>query len=290
MSLLISFLLYNLSKMSNRGKGGKRGAATFSKKDCEFTIELNQLMQPIGRNANDFTLWLGVKLKAEFSYHIPSGKFGKEKWEELWLDIKRQWHIGSEAPKKFILKNAKKRHTNWRSYLTTEFVRKGLTPFETYKNLDSEHWKEFVTQRSGKEFEKKSRKARASAKANKNPTRLGRTGFAALSPRLEKIWSQLVPVYSFLKNVQDYRSKRYIVSRAKRNRKTKLYSLCASTRAESIKLAVFERKMIDDGSYFSNKEDPLTRLLGPEHGGRSRTISNIIGNFICDIMIVLYNS
>ncbi|MFS7936811.1 hypothetical protein Hanom_Chr05g00420171 [Helianthus anomalus] len=182
-----------------------------------------------------------------------------------------------QAPKKFILKNAKKCHTNWRSYLTTEFVRKGLTPFETYKNLDSEHWKEFVTQRSGKEFEKKSRKARASAKANKNPTRLGRTGFAALSPRLEKIWSQLVPMYSFLKNVQDYRSKRYIVSRAKRNRKTKLYSLCASTRAESIKLAVFERKMIDDGSYFSNKEDPLTRLLGPEHGGRSRTVSNIIG-------------
>ncbi|KAJ0876878.1 putative Ulp1 protease family catalytic domain, papain-like cysteine peptidase superfamily [Helianthus annuus] len=35
--------------------------------------------------------------------------------------------------------------------------------------------------------------------------------------------------------------------------------------------------MIDDGSYFSNKEDPLTRLLGPEHGGRSRTVSNIIG-------------
>ncbi|MFS7967533.1 hypothetical protein Hanom_Chr09g00786801 [Helianthus anomalus] len=276
MSLLISFLLCNLSKMSNRGKGGKRGAATFSKKDCEFTVELNQLMQPIGRNANDFTSWLGVKLKAEFSYHIPSDKFGKEKWEELWLDIKRQWHIGSEAPKKFILKNAKKRHTNWRSYLTTEFVRKGLTPFETYKNLDSEHWKEFVTQRSGKEFEKKSRKARASAKANKNPTRLGRTGFAALSPRLEKIWSQLVPMYSFLKNVQDYRSKRYIVSRAKRNRKTKLYSLCASTRAESIILAVFERKMIDDGSYFSNKEDPLTRLLGPEHGGRSRTVFILI--------------
>ncbi|MFS7910879.1 hypothetical protein Hanom_Chr02g00111381 [Helianthus anomalus] len=142
MSLLISFLLCNLSKMSNRGKGGKRGAATFSKKDCEFTVELNQLMQPIGRNSKDFTSWLGVKLKAGFPYHIPSG----------------------------------------------------LTPFETYKNLDSKHWKEFVTQRSRKEFE-----------------------------------------------------------------------------------VVFERKMIDDGSYFSNKEDPLTRLLGPKHGGRSRTVSNIIG-------------
>ncbi|XP_076912694.1 uncharacterized protein LOC143571061 [Bidens hawaiensis] len=34
--------------------------------------------------------------------------------------------------------------------------------------------------------------------------------------------------------------------------------------------------MIEDGSYFSGKEDPLTRLLGPEHGGRSRTTSHII--------------
>ncbi|CAI9279845.1 unnamed protein product [Lactuca saligna] len=39
-----------------------------------------------------------------------------------------------------------------------------------------------------------------------------------------------------------------------------------------------EKRMIADGSYFQNKEDPLVRLLGREHGGRSRTISNIIGH------------
>ncbi|KAL9996137.1 hypothetical protein Hdeb2414_s0006g00217161 [Helianthus debilis subsp. tardiflorus] len=32
-----------------------------------------------------------------------------------------------------------------------------------------------------------------------------------------------------------------------------------------------------NGSYFSGVEDPLSRLLGPEHGGRLRTVSNIIG-------------
>ncbi|XP_022015820.1 uncharacterized protein LOC110915432 [Helianthus annuus] len=261
--------------MSNRGK---RGAATFSKKDCDFTVELNQLMQPIGKNANDFTSWLGVKLKAEFSYHIPSPKFGKQRWDELWEDIKREWSIESNAPKTMMLKNAKKRHTNWRSYLTTEYVRKGLTPFGKYKNLDSNHWKEFVTQRTSKEFEAKSKRATKSAKANKNFTTLGRTGFAALTPRLEKIWSQLVPVYSCLKSIQDLRSKRYIVSRAKRNRKTNIYSLSEGTRAQSIKLAHFEKKMIDDGSYFSGKEDPLTKLLGRERGGRSRTVSSIIGH------------
>lgn len=38
-----------------------------------------------------------------------------------------------------------------------------------------------------------------------------------------------------------------------------------------------EKNMIADGSYYQNEEDPLVRLLGPEHGGRSRTVSNIIG-------------
>lgn len=36
--------------------------------------------------------------------------------------------------------------------------------------------------------------------------------------------------------------------------------------------------MIADGSYDLNKEDPLIRLLGPEHGGRSRTVCEIIGS------------
>ncbi|KAJ0904568.1 hypothetical protein HanPSC8_Chr07g0283741 [Helianthus annuus] len=31
--------------------------------------------------------------------------------------------------------------------------------------------------------------------------------------------------------------------------------------------------MIDDGSYFSGKEDPLTKLLGRERGGRSLCVS-----------------
>ena len=35
--------------------------------------------------------------------------------------------------------------------------------------------------------------------------------------------------------------------------------------------------MIADESYYQNEEDSLVRLLGPEHGGRSRIVSNIIG-------------
>lgn len=38
--------------------------------------------------------------------------------------------------------------------------------------------------------------------------------------------------------------------------------------------------MIEDGTYFEGNDDPLIRVLGPEHGGKTRTISNVIGNAI----------
>ncbi|KAL8214411.1 hypothetical protein R6Q57_003860 [Mikania cordata] len=38
-----------------------------------------------------------------------------------------------------------------------------------------------------------------------------------------------------------------------------------------------EKEMIKDGTYFEGNVDPLAKVLGPEHGGRSRTVSNVIG-------------
>ncbi|KAL4563343.1 hypothetical protein LXL04_027384 [Taraxacum kok-saghyz] len=43
--------------------------------------------------------------------------------------------------------------------------------------------------------------------------------------------------------------------------------------------------MIADGSYDLNKEDPLIRLLGPEHGGRSRTTMTA-----CELLIKVADS
>ncbi|KAF5806747.1 hypothetical protein HanXRQr2_Chr05g0225221 [Helianthus annuus] len=253
--------------MSKLGRG-IRGSATFSKKDCDYTIEFNHDNQPIGKNATDYTSGLGVKLKAEFSYHIPQDKFEEQKWEHLWKDIQELWKANSIAPKEAALKNAKKRHTNWRSYLTTSYVRKNKTPFKTYKNLESQHWEDFVAQRSSKEF------------MNVFHTCLGRSEYAALEPLVPLIWSQLVPVYKHLKTIQDWRSKRWISARAKQNKKTKKYELAEDARVESIKLSENEIEMKADGSYFSGVEDPISRLLGPEHGGRLRTVSNIIGYII----------
>ncbi|KAL8248993.1 hypothetical protein R6Q59_005861 [Mikania micrantha] len=38
-----------------------------------------------------------------------------------------------------------------------------------------------------------------------------------------------------------------------------------------------ENEMIKDGTYFEGNVDPLVKVLGPEHGGRSRTVSHVIG-------------
>jgi hypothetical protein len=51
--------------------------------------------------------------------------------------------------------------------------------------------------------------------------------------------------------------------------------------------------MIGDGSYMAGKSDPLTNLLGPEHGGRSRALSNVIGTDVeqkrgCNFTAVIF--
>lgn len=35
--------------------------------------------------------------------------------------------------------------------------------------------------------------------------------------------------------------------------------------------------MIEDGTYYISENDPIIEVFGAEHGGRSRTVSNIIG-------------
>ncbi|KAJ0459940.1 hypothetical protein HanHA89_Chr16g0654811 [Helianthus annuus] len=38
------------------------------------------------------------------------------------------------------------------------------------------------------------------------------------------------------------------------------------------------REMIEDGSYFAGKDDPIVRVMGREHDGRTRAVSELIGS------------
>ncbi|KAK9063144.1 hypothetical protein SSX86_017014 [Deinandra increscens subsp. villosa] len=261
-----------------RGRG-KRGVASWSKKykKGDYNIEFDEDMQPVGINASRFMSWLGTKCRLDFSYHIDTKNFEKQKWEDLWSETKKLWNIPNDNPKSLVLKKAKRICTNWRSYLVKQFVKVGETPFHKYTYLKDEHWDEFVAEKTSNAFLIKSEKAKASARANKDFPRVGRAGFMGLKPTFDTRWRQLVASYPYLGSIKDPRSIKWVVARAKRNPQTKLYEIEQNMHATVKKLALEERQMIKDGSYFEARDDPITRVLGPEHGGRTRTVSDVIG-------------
>ncbi|KAM0007070.1 hypothetical protein Hdeb2414_s0154g00815811 [Helianthus debilis subsp. tardiflorus] len=255
----------------------KRGVACFSKKykDEDYKIEFDQNNLPVGPNKHKFVSWFGLKCKQMFPYHIKTTDFERYMWDELWLETKELWKIQSNAPKDTMERKAKKLCTNFRSRLVTHYINLGKTPFSDYKYLDPAHWKEFCKEKTKKEFLDKSKKARASAKANKNVPRVGRSGYTGMKSDI--IWPQLLAKYSCLKNLRSLRSKKWLTSRAKKNKETNKYELEPDALLTLNLLVDTEKKMIEDKSYFEGKEDPLVRVLGREHGGRSRTVSGIIG-------------
>ncbi|KAK9049252.1 hypothetical protein SSX86_011938 [Deinandra increscens subsp. villosa] len=259
---------------------GKRGVASCSKKyeESDFNIEFDEDMQPAGVNTDKFSSWLGVKCKVDFPYHIPTNEFSKKKWDDFWLETKRQWNISNDLPKSVVIKKAKKQCTNWRSFLVRHFVKFGKTPFDKYTYLEEENWEEFVAAKTSHEFLVKSEKAKASAHLNKHPSCSGRGGNAGLKPKVETRWDQLLASHPHLKSIKDPRSIKWVVARAKKNRQSKLYEIDQNLHETIKELASQEQSMIKDGSYFKGKGDPLTRVLGPEHGGRSRTVSVVLGS------------
>ncbi|KAJ0735337.1 hypothetical protein HanPI659440_Chr11g0430961 [Helianthus annuus] len=261
-------------------KRGKRGVACFSKKykDEDYNIEFDQNNLPVGPNKHKFVSWFGLKCKQMFPYHIKTTDFERYMWDELWLETKELWKIQSNAPKDTMKRKAKKLCTNFRSRLVTHYINLGKTPFSDYKYLDPTHYigRNFVKKRPRKNFwYDKSKKARASAKANKNVPRVGRSGYTGMKSDI--IWPQLLAKYSCLKNLRSLCSKKWLTSRAIKNKETNKYELEPDALLTLNLLVDTEKKMIEDKSYFEGKEDPLVKVLGREHGGRSRTVSGIIG-------------
>ncbi|KAJ0622491.1 hypothetical protein HanRHA438_Chr01g0020001 [Helianthus annuus] len=259
---------------------GKRGVASFQKnyKEEDYKVEFDQNNRPVGAMSSPFMSWFGLKVRQTFPYHIDTKKFDTNRWEELWLDAKRLWNIQTDRPKKFMLRKAKKLCTKFRSRLVINYVNKGKRPFEKYAYLDPAHWDEFVQKKTSKEFLDISEKAKASANANTNFSRLGRTGYAGLDAKADTIWPILEAKYSYLKNIQDKRAKAWIMSQKVKNPETNSYELAPESHEKIERLVRTEREMIADGSYFAGKDDPIIRVMGREHGGRTRAVSEVIGS------------
>ncbi|KAI7747188.1 hypothetical protein M8C21_031893, partial [Ambrosia artemisiifolia] len=105
-----------------------------------------------------------------------------------------------------------------------------------------------------------------------------RMGFAGLEAKVDAIWPQLEAKYPYLKTIQDKRSKAWIMSQKVKNPESKSYELAPDSHETIKRLVRTEREMIEDGSYFAGKDDPIVRVMGREHGGRTRAVSEVIGS------------
>ncbi|CAH1415988.1 unnamed protein product [Lactuca virosa] len=93
---------------------------------------------------------------------VPQGEL-----EMLWLTIKRHWNIQNNKRRDDVLKIC---NTAWKCYkkrLIRDFMANGRDPIPIYPYLDPDTWKTFKKERSSKEFQVISEKARANAKFQK---------------------------------------------------------------------------------------------------------------------------
>ncbi|KAF5788813.1 hypothetical protein HanXRQr2_Chr09g0363421 [Helianthus annuus] len=68
------------------------------------------------------------------------------------------------------------------------------------------------------------------------------------------------------------------MSKKIKNPETNSYELAPDSHETIERLVRTEREMIEDGSYFAGKDDPIVRVMGREHGGRTRAVSELIGS------------
>ncbi|KAK9059737.1 hypothetical protein SSX86_020441 [Deinandra increscens subsp. villosa] len=263
---------------------GKRGCASFSKKfaekDLYILFDINN--KPVGPTRKYFMSWYGLMVKQRLPLHIKTGKVPKKLIDKIWKEAKAFWNIQTDEPKDLMRKKAIKISTNFKSRLVTNFVNKGKNACDKYSFIKVDEWNEFVTQKTTPEFKEISEKAKANAAKQTSVPRLGRSGWTGIEEKADFIWPILVEKYPLLDKMKNERSRLYIMGRAKRIKKAKgsetdSYELPLDAITTFGDLVRVEREMIADGSYLKEKDDPLVRVLGSEHGGRSRTVSEVIG-------------
>ncbi|MFS8022041.1 hypothetical protein Hanom_Chr16g01434781 [Helianthus anomalus] len=131
--------------------------------------------------------------------------------------------------------------------------------------------------KSTEKAKKKSDRASKGAKLIKVPSRTRRSGYRKVKEDFHKIWPPIVNANSQFNDMNDHRCQLLMAGRVKKDPKTDTYH---TKKYEKTITSVIdaEKEMKLDGTYGQGKEDPITKVFGPEHGGRTRVVSSTIGN------------
>ncbi|GJT08302.1 RNA-directed DNA polymerase, eukaryota, reverse transcriptase zinc-binding domain protein [Tanacetum coccineum] len=251
--------------MSQRGKRGKtKGKKTYPPES--FYIDFNEDGLAIGPTRYRFATWFSLELKSRISYNLEWDKVPEAMKDQLWLSAKETWNIPNDNAKSTQLRIANDLFRKFKNNLVTNYVKKNKLPFEDYKFLDDRDWEDFVASKKSKVFLEKSAKVKASANQNKDPARVGRSGYIEKEAQWEEDMAELIKEYQDLDGLQCVRSVKHVLGRLVPNKETGKNEL---TEAHRLRLKQL-REMIADGTIHIAGQDPLTRVLGPDHPGRTR--------------------
>ncbi|KAI7744723.1 hypothetical protein M8C21_018585, partial [Ambrosia artemisiifolia] len=187
------------------------------------------------------------------------------------------WHFQDDVPETAIIKKAKKGRTDFISKeLWRWYKREKTNPCLRFSYFDASRWDAFVAAKSTKKAKAISEKARQSALANKNQQRVGRGGYRALEYKFHKVWPPIVEANPHLDDL-DSRTQLYLAGRIRKDKQTGTYN--TQQYDEQISdLIEAEKQMKLDGTYGQGRIDPMIKVFGVEHGGRTRGVSSTTGH------------
>ncbi|GKB45896.1 ulp1 protease family, C-terminal catalytic domain-containing protein [Tanacetum coccineum] len=189
-----------------------------------------------------------------------------------------------EKAKKTQLSKVNRIHRSFRTALVN-FVRLDMKPFATYKYMpkDLKSWEKFVAYTNSEEFLIKSEKAKKSARQNKDPSRVGQSGYAELRALWKANKEQLIEKIPLLGSLQSERSILHVLARRTMNKETGngIKELTSVVRERLDALINKEKEMKANGTYYITGNDPLIGVVGKEHGGRTR--SSMAGKIMADV-------
>ncbi|XP_056697227.1 uncharacterized protein [Spinacia oleracea] len=256
-------------------------------------IEWDHLDRPTGKWATDYKNHIGEISRAKVSILIRT-------WEDvsqgikdtLWEDVKREFHITDETKKEVVLKSCDKRWREFKSRLTTGWIRgtrkrpkDEKMPYDLYSYITKDIWKEFVKIRTSEEAEEISEKARQSQSFNIYPHHMGQKSYAEMTSEWQR--KGYIPSVSSssegssastISSSLPSRTCLWLLARSVPDEKGNPYLPDEGTQKVKENIDEWKRKQ-DEGEFVpkSARDDVLSRALGKTKEGRPLTFGGGVG-------------
>ncbi|GJT27239.1 ulp1 protease family, C-terminal catalytic domain-containing protein [Tanacetum coccineum] len=253
-------------------KRQKRGPSKLKDKPKEpFNVEFNDDGFAIGKHQNDWSTYVGGMARLRIS--ILDDDWSQIKQDHFIFHIKQEYFdLKDNDRKESTLTQCNFAWKRFKTYLKAKYMIPNKKPYEKkeYSFLEKKDWEEFCRKHRSPQNMKKQAIGKVYAKQQTNYARLGRSGYRGMNVDLSKVVLDEALKEEIL-NITCDRTGDWILAR--------ITSPNISTDMEELfrKLVDVDKKMAQGLISKEKGADPLIVVLGPEHGGRTRTVGNGIG-------------